>query len=128
MMLLLESKDDKNEAEEFVQVFGVDLFWSNILVFLGNGVSENFIKSLLKMPTEVQIVAKIGSELAENGKLSIISDFVLKNEALTEEAQMFSLKLKILCENANDELFLTSMMDPMVTIVIFTCVLNAFLL
>lgn len=106
-------------------MLGADSFWSNILVLLESGVSENFIKSLLILPTDSQIVSKIGSELAENGKLSIISDFILNNDTLVKDDQIISLRLKILCDKSNAELFLSSMNDPKVGIIILNTCLNA---
>lgn len=119
MFTLFESKNDKTEAEEYIQVYGVDEFWSSISTFLKNGISENFIKSLLKMPKDHKIIASIGSELADSGKLSVISDFILSNDSLAEEVQIIPLKLKILCEQSDDELFLTLMKYPQVSSIIF---------
>lgn len=115
-MTLFESKNDIDEAEKYVQIFGADEFWLNITVFLKNGLPEAFIKSLLKMPNDHKIISLVGSELTESDNLLIISDFILKSEIIAKEAHIVPLKLKILCRYSDDaELFMNLMKDNMVS-------------
>ena len=105
MFLLLDSKNDIEEASEYCDLIGQDVLWTNLTDLLDAGISEKLISTLLKAPQNNQTIIQVAHELEKIGKLYILSNLVLSNEALTNDPLLLSLKLKLLVEK-DEKLFL----------------------
>lgn len=98
-----ESKNDLEESRKYFEIVGQEVLWSNLCSFIKNEISENFLKSLLESPKDLNQIVQVGIDLEKDDKLNLISNVVLsEDECFNNEPRIISLKLKLLSESDSE--------------------------